>query len=81
MSRKEDEELVEIYSGGGGLGRAEMLRSILAGSDIEAVIVGGPSTAGYPVAVGGLGQFSLLVRESDAEEAAEVISSAIEGGG
>ena len=67
------EQTVEIYRGSGGPARAELLRSVLEGSGIECFVrpVGG--TGGYPVNVGGLGEFALVIHERDAERARELL--------
>jgi hypothetical protein len=72
-------EFVEVYRGGGGQFRAEMLRSLLSGSGIESLIDGG-ATAGYPTTVGMSGEFRLLVRGEDGERAAELLRSFDEEG-
>lgn len=72
-------EFVEVYQGGGGQFRAEMLRSLLSGSGIESIVDGG-ATAGYPTTVGLSGEFRILVRAEDGERAAELLSSFEEEG-
>ena len=72
-------EFVEVYAGGGGQFRAEMLRSLLSGSGIESIVDGG-ATAGYPTTVGLSGQFRILVRAEDGERAAELLGSFEEEG-
>ena len=67
-------EFVEVYRGGGGQFRAEMLRSLLSGSGIEA-IVRGASIGAYPTNVGVSGQFAILVRLEDADRAADLLRS------
>ena len=69
-----EKEFIEIYQGGGGQFRAEMLRSLLSGSGIESIISGG-ATPGYPTNVGMSGQFAIVVRAEDAERAIELLSS------
>jgi hypothetical protein len=68
------ERFVEIYQGGGGQFRAEMFRSLLSGSGIEAVLTGS-NTSLYPTNVGISGQFTILVRPEDAERAVELLRS------
>ena len=68
------DDFVEVYRGGGGQFRAEMLRSLLSGSGIESIISGG-ATAGYPTTVGTSGEFAIVVREADAERARELLHS------
>lgn len=68
-----DEELIEIYRGGGGHFQAEMIRSLLAGSGIEAISVGDQWHATYPSNVGAIGEFRILVRAPDAEAATELL--------
>lgn len=65
---------MEIYQGGGGQFRAEMLRSLLSGSGIEA-IVRGATIGAYPTNVGVSGQFAILVRLEDADRAADLLRS------
>ncbi|MDQ3915915.1 MAG: DUF2007 domain-containing protein [Actinomycetota bacterium] len=73
------DEFVEVYQGGGGQFRAEMLRSLLSGSGIESILTGG-ATPGYPTNVGVSGQFAIVVRASDAERAVELLRSFDEEG-
>ncbi len=73
------DEFVEVYQGGGGQFRAEMLRSLLSGSGIESILTGG-ATPGYPTNVGVSGQFAIVVRASDAERAVEPLRSFDEEG-
>jgi hypothetical protein len=68
-----DERLVEIYSGGGGPHQAELIRSLLEGSDIACVVSGFGMGGAYPVNVGGLAEFKVYVKESDAEDAAALL--------
>ena len=70
---------MEIYQGGGGQFRAEMLRSLLSGSGIEA-IVRGATIGAYPTNVGVSGQFAILVRLEDADRAADLLRSFEEEG-
>ncbi len=70
---------MEIYQGGGGQFRAEMLRSLLSGSGIEAV-VRGAAIGAYPTNVGVSGQFAILVRVEDADRAADLLRSFEEEG-
>ena len=70
---------MEIYQGGGGQFRGEMLRSLLSGSGIEAV-VRGAAVGLYPTNVGVSGEFTILVRATDADRAADLIRSFEEEG-
>jgi Putative prokaryotic signal transducing protein len=69
----ENEKLVQVFRGYGGAPRFELLRSVLAGNDIECVIHGGEIGAAYPVSVGSLSEFVIFVREEDAEVATELL--------
>jgi hypothetical protein len=69
----QDEKLVQVYRGYGGAPRFELLRSVLAGNDIDCVIHGGELSAAYPVNVGYLSEFVIFVREGDAEVATELL--------
>lgn len=71
------EPLVQIYRGGGGPPQSELLRSLLAGSDIDSVIAGSELGATYPVNLGALGEFTVYVKESDAEDAAALLRDAL----
>jgi hypothetical protein len=71
-----DEQLVEIYRGGGGNTQAELIRAVLAGSGIDCVAQGGWAGSQYPVNVGSMGQFAILVRAEDADRAREVLEVA-----
>jgi Putative prokaryotic signal transducing protein len=68
-----DERWVEVYRGGGGPSQAELIRSLLEGSDIACVIDGFGMGGAYPVNVGGLAEFKVHVKESDAEDAAALL--------
>jgi hypothetical protein len=68
-----NDDLVQVFRGYGGAPRFELLRSVLAGSDIECVIHGGEISAAYPVNVGYLSEFVIFVREEDAEVATELL--------
>ena len=68
-----DEDLVQVYRGYGGAPRFELLRSVLAGNDIDCVIHGGELSAAYPVNVGYLSEFVIFVRAEDAEVATELL--------
>ena len=69
----ENEKLVQVFKGYGGAPRLELLRSVLAGNDIDCVIQGGEIGAAYPVTVGSLSEFVIFVREEDAEAASELL--------
>ena len=68
-----DEQWVEVYRGGGGPPQAELIRSLLEGSNIACVIDGFGMCGAYPVNVGGLAEFKVHVKESDAEDAAALL--------
>ncbi|MDQ3952173.1 MAG: DUF2007 domain-containing protein [Actinomycetota bacterium] len=70
---------VEVYRGGGGQFRAEMLRSLLSGSGIESVVTGGASS-GLATNIGAIGEFAIVVRAEDAERAAEILRTFEEEG-
>ena len=72
-------DFVEVYRGGGGQFRAEMLRSLLSGSGIESVVTGGASS-GLATNIGASGEFALVVRREDAERAAEILRTFEEDG-
>lgn len=72
-------DFVEIYRGGGGQFRAEMLRSLLSGSGIESVVTGGASS-GLATNIGATGEFALVVRREDAERAGEILQTFEEEG-
>ncbi|HEX2293887.1 MAG TPA: DUF2007 domain-containing protein [Actinomycetota bacterium] len=73
------DEYVEVYRGGGGQFRAEMLRSLLSGSGIESVVTGG-AASGLATNIGAIGEFAIVVRASDAERAAEILRTFEEEG-
>jgi hypothetical protein len=58
---------------------ADLLRSVLEGSGIDALVSGYANEA-YPVTVGGMAEVGILVRSDDAERALEVIREARSGG-
>ena len=68
-----DDDLVQVFRGYGGAPRSELLRSVLAGNDIECVIHGGEIGAAYPVNVGSLSEFVIFVRKENAEVATELL--------
>ena len=72
-------EFVEVYRGGGGQFRAEMLRSLLSGSGIESVLTGG-SPSGLATNIGAIGEFAIVVRAEDADRAADLLRSFDEEG-
>lgn len=72
-------EFVEVYRGGGGQFRAEMLRSLLSGSGIESVLTGG-AASGLATNIGAIGEFAIVVRREDAERAAEILQTFEEEG-
>lgn len=72
-------DFVEVYRGGGGQFRAEMLRSLLSGSGIESVITGGASS-GLAMNIGATGEFAIVVRAEDAERAGALLESFEEEG-
>lgn len=73
------DDFVEVYRGGGGQFRAEMLRSLLSGSGIESVITGGVSS-GLAGNIGAIGEFAIVVRRAEAERAAELLQTFEEEG-
>ncbi len=73
-------DFVEVYRGGGGQFRAEMLRSLLSGSGIESVITGGASSSGLAMNIGATGEFAIVVRAEDAERAGALLESFEEEG-
>lgn len=73
-----DEKLVQVYRGYGGAPRFELLRSVLAGNDIDCLIHGGELNAAYPVNVGYLSEFVIFVRQEDAEVATELLKEIYE---
>ena len=73
------DDFVEVYRGGGGQFRAEMLRSLLSGSGIESVITGG-AASGLATNIGAIGEFAIVVRRTDAERAAEILQTFEEEG-
>lgn len=73
------DEFVEVYRGGGGQFRAEMLRSLLSGSGIESVVTGGASS-GLATNIGASGEFAIVVRSGNAERAAEILTTFEEEG-
>ncbi len=72
-------QLVEVFRGGGGHLRAEMIKSILSGDGIEAMIVS-DEIAAYPVNVGAMGEFSLLVPAEDADRSRDLLRAVGEEG-
>ena len=66
------DDFVEVYRGGGGQFRAEMLRSLLSGSGIESVIAGG-AASGLATNIGAIGEFAIVVRRAEAKRAAEIL--------
>ncbi len=73
------DDFVEVYRGGGGQFRAEMLRSLLSGSGIESV-VSGSAASGLATNIGAIGEFAIVVRRGDAERAAEILQTFEEEG-
>jgi hypothetical protein len=73
-----DEELVVVYEGGGGLANAEMIRGLLEGDGIKTGIRS-DAVSMYPVNVGHMGEFAILVHRSDAERAMELLEDALQG--
>ena len=73
------DDFVEVYRGGGGQFRAEMLRSLLSGSGIESV-VSGSAASGLATNIGAIGEFAIVVRRTDAERAAEILQTFEEEG-
>jgi hypothetical protein len=54
---------------------AEIIRSLLEGSGVPAIVQGGSSGA-YPVNVGALGEAHVYVHEEDVDRAREIIADA-----
>lgn len=73
-----DDELVEIYRGGGGGLRADFFSSVLRGEGISCLISSGGAIAEHPLTVGPMGEFRLLVRAEDQERARPLIDSLVE---
>ena len=69
-----DEELVEVYRGGGGEPVAQVLRSVLEGVGIECMVTGSWGGSQYPINAGPMGEFGLLVRAEDADKAREALA-------
>jgi hypothetical protein len=72
-------DFVEVYRGGGGQFRAEMLRSLLSGSGIESIVMGS-AASGLATNIGAIGEFQIVVRPEDAERAAEILRTFEEEG-
>jgi hypothetical protein len=72
-----DERWVEIYRGGGGSPQSELIRSLLAGSGIACVVHGFGMGGAYPVNVGGLAEFTVYVKETDAEDAVALLNDTL----
>lgn len=73
MGEDHPSELVSVYRGGGGLPRAELLRSVIEGSGITCFVRHAGAGAVYAVNVGALAEFELFVPQSEAARAAELI--------
>ncbi|HYP24818.1 MAG TPA: DUF2007 domain-containing protein [Actinomycetota bacterium] len=73
------DDFVEVYRGGGGQFRAEMLRSLLSGSGIESVITGSVAS-GLASNIGAIGEFAIVVRRAEADRAAELLRTFEEEG-
>lgn len=69
-----DSDLVEIFRGGGGKPRADFLSATLEAEGIPCV-VRGHGVAGYPMTVGPMAEFQILVDADDADRASEVLES------
>jgi Putative prokaryotic signal transducing protein len=64
-----DEDLIEVYRGGGGEPVAQILRSVLEGAGIECLVTGSWGGSQYPINAGPMGEFALVVRAEDADRA------------
>lgn len=73
-----DDELVVVYEGGGGLANAQMIRGLLESDGIETGIRS-DAVSMYPVNVGQMGGFAILVRRRDAGRAAELLEDVLQG--
>jgi hypothetical protein len=71
------DELVEVYSAGPP--DAELIRSVLEGSGVPAVVYASGAGAAYPLTVGDMGRSTVLVRRRDEARARDVISEALSG--
>lgn len=66
-------EPVEVYRGGGGPFKADLLKATLDQEGIECIVSSPTAIAEHPLTVGPMGEFRLLVRAGDRERAEEVI--------
>ncbi|HEV3473369.1 MAG TPA: DUF2007 domain-containing protein [Actinomycetota bacterium] len=69
----DEEELVTVYTS--GRMDAEVVRSMLEGNGIEAMIDNPGAVAAYPVNVGAMGEARVLVKASDEARARELIGN------
>jgi hypothetical protein len=67
-------ELVEVWVAHGEVD-AQMIRSLLEGDGIEAMLSGEAVRLTHAVTIDGLAEVKILVREEDAERAREVIAA------
>jgi hypothetical protein len=72
-----EEELVCVYRS--NRMDAEMMRSVLEGSGIPAVNMGGGMSGAYPVNVGTLGEGRVMVKRSDEAAARDILAAATHG--
>lgn len=68
-----DMNLVEVYRGGGGAFKAQLLKGALNEEGIECVVSSATAIAEHPVTVGPMGEFRILVRAEDRQRAEQVI--------
>lgn len=66
-----DDELVAVFVGSPN--EAELMRSVLEGNGISAVIRGSGATGAYPVSVGALGETHVLVTAQDVDIARQLL--------
>jgi hypothetical protein len=69
--------LVPVY--GADRIQADVVRSVLEGSGIPAVVAREGYAEAYPLTVGAIGEGRVMVREEDRERAMEVIQTALQG--
>jgi len=70
-------ELVEVWKAHGEMD-AQMIRSLLEGSGIDAMLSGEAVRLTHGITVDGLAEVKILVREEDVERAREVIAAFVE---
>ncbi|MDQ4095919.1 MAG: hypothetical protein M3174_06930 [Actinomycetota bacterium] len=72
-----DQELVEIYKGGGGDLRASFFVAALRDEGIECLVSSGGAIAAHPINVGPMGEFRLLVRPEDETPARQIVDALV----